>query len=193
MPCSTLSDLLKRRKVKKEFLFKYLHDKRVEGVEASSDKAIFIKHVLQLWESPELVASNVCGPRVGSLANSLTLASTSLPPVGNLDEDSMPEAPAPSRNTSYSSLCSLDLYNSSGRTKVDSIVEHVCDDVLSSPLATGHHPPNLALILNRAHSNSSGNLQSSSLTSDDSNALKRTGNICSKVSPKLDINLYISS
>ena len=26
------------------------------------------------------------------------------------EEDSLPEAPAPSRNTSYSSLCSLDLY-----------------------------------------------------------------------------------
>jgi hypothetical protein len=76
-------DLLKRRKVKKEFLFKYLHAKRV-SVEASADKSVFVSAVLQLWGSP---------------------TSTSI--VAN-EEDSLPEAPAPSRNTSYSSLCNLD-------------------------------------------------------------------------------------
>lgn len=75
--------MLKRRKVKKEFLFKYLHAKRV-SVEASADKSVFVSHVLQLWGSPNV--SSV---------------------VAN-EEDSLPEAPAPSRNTSYSSLCSLD-------------------------------------------------------------------------------------
>jgi hypothetical protein len=75
--------LLKRRKVKKEFLFKYLHAKRV-SVEASADKSVFVSAVLQLWGSP--VSSSLVSH----------------------EEDSLPEAPAPSRNTSYSSLCSLD-------------------------------------------------------------------------------------
>lgn len=77
------SDLLRRRKVKKEFLFKYLHAKRV-SVDASADKSIFISAVLQLWGC--------------SGSNSVVIH----------EEDSLPEAPAPSRNTSYSSLCSLD-------------------------------------------------------------------------------------
>ena len=78
-----IPDLLKRRKVKKEFLFKYLHAKRV-SVEASADKSVFVAAVLQLWGSPAPAS------------------------VLNIEEDSLPEAPAPSRNTSYSSLCSLD-------------------------------------------------------------------------------------
>lgn len=41
-------DLLRRRKIKKEFLFKYLHAKKVT-IEASADKAVFVSHVLQLW------------------------------------------------------------------------------------------------------------------------------------------------
>jgi hypothetical protein len=86
------SDLLKRKKVKKEFLFKYLHDKRVESVEATSEKAVLIKQVMTLWGSMER-----------SLGSCLALAAAC--------EDSLPEAPAPSRNTSYSSLCGLDLHN----------------------------------------------------------------------------------
>ena len=42
------SDLLRRRKVKKELLFKYLHAKKV-AVDPAADKSIFISHVLQLW------------------------------------------------------------------------------------------------------------------------------------------------
>ena len=42
------SDLLRRRKVKKELLFKYLHAKKV-AVDPSSEKSIYISHVLQLW------------------------------------------------------------------------------------------------------------------------------------------------
>ena len=90
-------DLLKRRKVKKEFLFKYLHAKRVQGVEASSDKLVTINHVLQLWGS---------GPVGGASASG-----GGGPDLACEDSCSLPEAPAPSRNTSYSSLCSLDLYN----------------------------------------------------------------------------------
>lgn len=69
--------------MKKEFLFKYLHAKRI-AVDPSADKTAFVSAVLQLWGSS---------------------ASTS---VVSTEEDSLPEAPAPSRNTSYSSLCSLD-------------------------------------------------------------------------------------
>ena len=53
-------------------------------MEASADKAVFVSAVLQLWGSP----------------TSSSMVS--------IEEDSLPEAPAPSRNTSYSSLCSLD-------------------------------------------------------------------------------------
>jgi hypothetical protein len=42
------ADLLKRRKVKKEFLFKYLTAKKV-SVDPSADKLIFVTSVLQLW------------------------------------------------------------------------------------------------------------------------------------------------
>lgn len=87
-------DLLKRRKVKKEFLFKYLHAKRV-SIEASAEKPIVIAHVLQVWDSG--------GPSSSSTVAG-HLAGVHLPS----EEDSLPEAPAPSRNTSYTSLCSLD-------------------------------------------------------------------------------------
>ena len=43
-------DLLRRRKIKKELLFKYLHAKKVT-VDPSADKCVFITHVLQLWGS----------------------------------------------------------------------------------------------------------------------------------------------
>ena len=43
-------DLLRRRKIKKEVLFKYLHAKKVT-VDPSADKSVFITHVLQLWGS----------------------------------------------------------------------------------------------------------------------------------------------
>lgn len=87
----TAEDLLKRRKVKKEVLFKYLFANRVEGVTAQSDKAEIVTHVLQFWQSPRLT----------SPASAASLAGLPEP------DDSLPEAPAPSRNTSYSSLCSL--------------------------------------------------------------------------------------
>ena len=38
-----------RRKVRKEFLFKYLHAKRVEGIDPAADKSVIISHVLALW------------------------------------------------------------------------------------------------------------------------------------------------
>ncbi|TRY74422.1 hypothetical protein TCAL_10428 [Tigriopus californicus] len=90
----TAEDLLKRRKVKKEVLFKYLSANRVEGVTAQSDKAEIVTHVLQFWQSPRLTSA----PSAASVASLAGL---------NEPEDSLPEAPAPSRNTSYSSLCSL--------------------------------------------------------------------------------------
>jgi hypothetical protein len=43
------SDLLRRRKVRKDFLFKYLHAKRVEGVDPAADKSVIVRHVLALW------------------------------------------------------------------------------------------------------------------------------------------------
>ena len=35
--------------MRKEFLFKYLHAKRVEGVDPTADKSVIISHVLTLW------------------------------------------------------------------------------------------------------------------------------------------------
>jgi len=89
-------DLLKRRKIKKEFLLKYLSLKRVH-VEASDDKADAIQAVCQVW------GGSSHAPGTGSSSG------LAIPGVSS-EEDSLPEAPAPSRNTSYSSLCSLDLY-----------------------------------------------------------------------------------
>jgi len=103
------SDLLRRRKIKKELLFKYLNAKRV-GVDAAADKSIMVSHVLQLWG-----AAN--GTSIGISGGPLNL---------EIEEDSYPEAPAPSRNTSYSSLLSLDInhpLSSHGLSKV--INQHI--------------------------------------------------------------------
>jgi len=78
------SDLLKRRKIKKELLFKYLHQKRVP-IEAVADKNVHILRVLELWES-----------------------SDSQEPLTSIDSDNSLEGPPPSRNASHTSLCSLD-------------------------------------------------------------------------------------
>ena len=79
-------DLLKRKKIKKEVLFKYLHFKRVP-IEAVSDKSVHVSRVLELWGAPETGDMTV------------------------MDDNSLdtPPAPVPSRNTSHTSLCSLDL------------------------------------------------------------------------------------
>ena len=92
------TDLLKRRKIKKEFLLKYLNAKRVP-LDASADKGNLVSSILQLWGSDS--SQNMA---FGS-SSSLILAGAG---VGVGEEDSLPEAPAPSRNTSYSSLHSLD-------------------------------------------------------------------------------------
>ena len=84
------SDLLRRRKIKKELLIKYLNAKKV-GIDQAADKSIMISHVLQLWGAN-------CTPGGGNF-----------PLPHEIEEDSYPEAPAPSRNTSYSSLLSLDV------------------------------------------------------------------------------------
>lgn len=81
-------DLLRKRKVKKDFLAKYLTLKRVH-VEAADAKENVIQAVCQLWGSS---GQQQAGPAAPSS-----------------EEDSLPEAPAPSRNTSYTSLNSLDL------------------------------------------------------------------------------------
>jgi len=78
------SDLLKRRKIKKELLFKYLHFKRVP-IEAISDKHLHVIKVLEVWESSE---SQEC--------------------FTAMDSDNSLECPPPSRNTSHTSLTSLD-------------------------------------------------------------------------------------
>jgi len=80
-------DLLKRKKMKKEVLFKYLHFKRVP-IEAVSEKSVHVSRVLELWGATES-------------GGDLTV----------MDENSLdtPPAPVPSRNTSHTSLCSLDL------------------------------------------------------------------------------------
>jgi len=81
------SDLLKRRKIKKELLFKYLHLKRVP-IESIADKSVHVSKVLELWGTSETSDSwNI------------------------FDENSFdtPPAPVPSRNASHTSLCSLDL------------------------------------------------------------------------------------
>jgi len=104
------SDLLRRRKIKKELLFKYLNAKKV-GVDSSADKSIMISHVLQLWGAN---GTSGCGLISGG------------PLPHEIEEDSYPEAPAPSRNTSYSSLLSLDInhpLSSHGLNKV--INQHI--------------------------------------------------------------------
>jgi len=81
------SDLLKRRKIKKELLFKYLHFKRIP-IESISDKSVHMSKVLEAWESSD---SQDC----------LTLM--------DFDNSLDVEGPPPSRNTSHTSLCSLDM------------------------------------------------------------------------------------
>ena len=131
--------------LKKDLLFRYLHDKRVEGVEASSDKAVIVSHVLTLWES-----SSSASAAASALADGLSLPCT--------EEDSLPEAPAPSRNTSYTSLCSLDLY-------------HVNGAVNGRAGGGSNGPPSLGLILNRTSS-------SSNLHEDSSNFLAPSSAAC---------------
>jgi len=83
------TDLLKRKKIKKELLFKYLHSKRVP-IESVADKAVHVSRVLETWQSGEVWEEN-----------------------GMCDSDNSlegpPPAPVPSRNASHTSLCSLDL------------------------------------------------------------------------------------
>ena len=130
------TDLLKRRKVKKEFLFKYLNAKRV-SVDASGDKAAMTNSILQLW------GSNSSQSMVSGSSSNLLLPG-GLGATG--EEDSLPEAPAPSRNTSYSSLCSLD-YGPAGSQS--------CNSSLSKVL--GHLPLNVdALTSGLARTKSSG-------------------------------------
>jgi len=83
------SDLLKRRKIKKELLFKYLHCKRIP-IESISDKSVHVSRVLEVWGSSDSQDSWT----VMDSDNSL---------------EGPPPAPVPSRNTSHTSLCSLDM------------------------------------------------------------------------------------
>eukprot|EP00092_Neocalanus_flemingeri_P013951 GFUD01015048.1.p1 GENE.GFUD01015048.1~~GFUD01015048.1.p1 ORF type:complete len:350 (+),score=114.99 GFUD01015048.1:122-1171(+) len=83
------SDLLKRRKIKKELLFKYLHYKRIP-IESISDKSVHVSRVLEAWgsnDSQDLL-------NIMDSDNSL---------------EGPPPAPVPSRNASHTSLCSLDM------------------------------------------------------------------------------------
>ena len=107
-----------RRKARKEFLFKYLHAKRIEGIDPAADKSVIISHVLALWGVNDQGRS----PQSGEWHKghrSLHIVSPSVPPsqqqpqpgLDHEDSCSLPEAPAPSRNTSYSSLCNLDLHS----------------------------------------------------------------------------------
>jgi len=79
-------DLLKRRKMKKDFLFRYLHDKKVP-IETSAEKTTIVRKILELWGSSDDADMYFCDE------NSL---------------DAPPPAPVPSRNASHTSLCSLD-------------------------------------------------------------------------------------
>jgi len=84
------TDLLKRKKVKKELLFKYLHSKRVP-IESAADKAVHVSRVLETWQSLEKWEERI---EMCDSDNSL---------------EGPPPAPVPSRNASHTSLCSLDL------------------------------------------------------------------------------------
>ena len=79
-------DLLKRKKIKKELLFKYLHRKRIP-IEALSDKSLHVRKVLEVWESNEA------------------------PYCDDMDYDYSSEGIPPSRNVSHTSLSSLDVLN----------------------------------------------------------------------------------
>jgi len=126
------ADLLRRRKLRKEFLFKYLHAKRVEGIDPAADKSVIISHVLALWGVNDQVPHHHPHHQPGLDPSALRV----------VDEDScsLPEAPAPSRNTSYSSLCNLDLHSPLTGTSLPS----------AFPLQ-----PNLGMILNRTYSDPS--------------------------------------
>ena len=78
-------DLLKRRKMKKEFLFRYLHDKKVP-IEASAEKTGVVKKILELWGSSDDTDMFLCDE------NSL---------------DAPPPAPVPSRKD-YNNLIIID-------------------------------------------------------------------------------------
>jgi len=80
-------DLLKRKKIKKELLFKYLHRKRIT-IQANSEKSSYVRKILEVWESSE---GHDCG---------------------DMDFDNPPEGPPPSRNVSHTSLNSLNVLNS---------------------------------------------------------------------------------
>lgn len=95
-------DLLKRRKMKKEFLFKYLHDKKIP-IEGASDKQFIVKKVLEVW---------------GSSSDDIDMFI-----FDDSSLDAPPPAPVPSRNASHTSLASLDGLNSAfqvNQFKVDS-------------------------------------------------------------------------
>lgn len=88
-------DLLKRRKLKKELLFKYLHEKKVP-IDGQSDKSEIVRKVLEVWG---------CHDEVDIFMD---------------DENSVdgpPPAPVPSRNASHTSLCSLDFMPSAFTVK----------------------------------------------------------------------------
>ena len=147
-------DLLRRKKVKKEFLFKYLNAKRV-SIEATADKATIIAAVLQLWgsASSQSMASGSSSSLILSGGGS-----------GTGEEDSLPEAPAPSRNTSYSSLCSLD-YGPGGIQAGGSNLGKIL----------GHLPLNIdALTTGLARTRSSGGCDDKSSTHSNPYPLRRT-------------------
>ena len=72
--------------MRKDFLFKYLHDKKI-AIEGSADKSEIVRRVLEVWGSSEDV------DMLFEDENSV---------------DGPPPAPVPSRNASHTSLCSLD-------------------------------------------------------------------------------------
>jgi len=126
-------DLLKRRRIKKELLFKYLHDQRVDNVTATADKFSLVSSVLTLWES----------------------ANTSVH-SDSLEENSLPEAPAPSRNASYTSLCSLDLGGKLSERLTDLAKQNAAANGSGQHVSSSlPNPP-----FKRAHSSSSSNLVS---------------------------------
>ena len=87
--------------MKKDFLFKYLHDKKV-SIEASADKITILRKVLEIWGSNDEVEMYIDDDN---------------------SYDAPPPAPVPSRNASHTSLCSLDLFPASFNVnsfKVDS-------------------------------------------------------------------------
>ena len=88
-------DLLKRRKLKKELLFKYLHEKKVP-IDGQSDKSEIVRKVLEVWG---------CHDEVDIFMDD------------DNSVDGPPPAPVPSRNASHTSLCSLDFIPSAFTVK----------------------------------------------------------------------------